>query len=211
MADKRTLAPGIYALLDDGLLGAEVVPEVAQAVVAGGVRVLQLRLERSNDRVALEVVRAVVAAVGARAQVIVNDRADLALLGGAAGVHLGDDDLPVPEARRLLGPGALIGATCRDAQAVARAKAQGADHAGVGPVLATSTKAVAAPTLGVAGLARVVREAALPVVAIAGLGLESVGAVAKAGAHGAAVASGLSGPEGFEARARALCEAWARK
>ena len=207
MGDKLPLPRGLYALLDDSLLPLERLAEAAAAVARAGCRVLQLRLERTADRPALALARRVVEAVGERAVVIVNDRVDLALLAGAHGAHLGADDLPLPLARRLA-PGLLLGATCRTVDEVRRAKDEGADYAGVGPVFATSTKVVSAPLLGLAGLRAICQASPLPVVAIAGIGLGRIAEVARAGAHGAAVGSDLLAGDSVEGRARALVEAF---
>jgi len=202
------LPRGLYALIDDGVRPEVPVPQKARWALEGGSAVLQLRLEQTNDRVALAWIREVVALAGS-VPVIVNDRVDLCLVGQAAGVHLGDDDLPVDVARRVLGPGALIGMTTRDLAGVSRAKALGADHAGLGPIFSTSTKQVNAPALGLERFAAIVAASPLPIVGIAGITLETIGGVARAGAHCAAVASGLLMADDVVERARALKAAFA--
>lgn len=197
------LPRGLYALIDDGLRPEMPVPEKARWALEGGAAVLQLRLEQTGDRQALEWVRAVVRLAGPT-PVIVNDRVDLCLAGRAAGVHLGDDDLPVEVARGLLGGEALIGRTVRSLADIVRAKEQGADHVGLGPIFATSTKSVHAPLLGLERFGELARASPLPVVGIAGVTLETIGAVAQAGARCAAVGSGLLLAENIAARARAL-------
>lgn len=204
-----TLKPGLYALIDDSVRVELSVIDKARAVIAAGVPTLQLRLEQTADRPALELVRAVVElARGTGTAVIVNDRVDLALAGRAHGVHLGADDLPVAVARRLLGPDALIGATTRSLEEIVAAKEQGADHVGLGPIFATTTKHVAHPPLGLEAFAKVCARAPLPVVGIAGITLETIGAVARSGAHCAAVAGDLLRAEDLNARARALMAAF---
>jgi len=203
MADK--LPKGLYALVDDSV--APAVPLVAKArgVLDGGGRVLQLRMKRTTDREALAAVREVVALarpLGAR--VIVNDRVDLALAGGADGVHLGEEDLPVDVARRILGPAALIGATARSLEEIREAQRLGADHVGLGPIFATRTKVVAHEELGLERFAALVRESPLPVIGIAGVTLATIGQVAAAGAWGAAVARDLLEASDIGGRARAL-------
>jgi thiamine-phosphate pyrophosphorylase len=191
MGDK--LPRGLYALLDDSLVPPGELPAFA-AKVAKVAAVAQVRLKSLRDRDALALIRQVKAALDARnVPLIVNDRADLALICKAAGVHLGDDDLPVAEARKILGPQALIGRTCRNLAHIAAAKEQGADHAGVGPVFVTTTKSVEAPRLGLEGLREVCSASPLPVVAIAGIGPSTFDAVLSAGAHCAAVGSLLPG------------------
>jgi len=156
-----------------------------------GIRVAQVRCKRSSGRSAWEAVRSAVEVLrDAGVVALVNDRVDWALLSGADGVHVGDEDLPPAEARRLLGPDRLVGVTVRGAGARAAAAA-GASYVGLGPVFATRTKEVPAPVLGVEGLRREVRESPLPVVAIGGIGVATVAEVARAGVHGVAVASDL--------------------
>lgn len=191
MGDK--LPRGLYALLDDSLVPPGELPAWAERV-SGVCAVAQLRLKSLRDREALALILAVKRLLDARkVPLIVNDRVDLALISKAAGVHLGDDDLPVAEARKILGPGALIGRTCRNLAHLAQAKEQGADHAGVGPVFATKTKTVDAPLLQLQGLRDVCAASPLPVVAIAGIGPDTFDDVLEAGAHCAAVGSLLPG------------------
>lgn len=203
------LPRGLYALIDDAVRPERTCIEKARAAIAGGAPVLQLRLETTADRPALDVIRASVALARPRGVlVVVNDRVDLALAGGADGVHLGADDLPVDVARRLLGPGALIGATTRSLADIEQARALGADHVGLGPIFTTSTKDVAHAPLGLDGFAAIARASPLPVVGIAGVTLETIGAVARAGATCAAVAGDLLRAEDIVSRARDLHRAF---
>ncbi len=105
-----TLPRGVYALCDDTVRPDLPLLEKARLLLEGGVGVIQLRMKRTPVREALDAATAIAALCRARgALCVVNDRVDLAWLSGAHGVHLGDEDLPVAEARRLLGPGALVG------------------------------------------------------------------------------------------------------
>ena len=187
----RPLLPqGPYLLCDDSVRPELPLAEKAARLLAGGARVLQLRMKRTPPREALAAAREVVAACHrAGALCLLNDRVDLALLSGADGVHVGDDDLPPEAARELLGPARLVGVTVRNAAGARAAKAAGADYVGVGPIFGTTTKQVPAPVLGVEAFAAVVRECPLPVVGIGGVGLSNIAQVAAAGAHCAAVAS----------------------
>ncbi len=203
MAHK--LPRGLYALVDDGVRVDVPLLEKVRAVIAGGAQVLQLRLEQTSDRLALPLIRSAVALARERGVVvIVNDRVDLALLGGAHGVHLGADDLPVDEARRLLGPEALIGATCRSLEQLEAARAAGADHAGVGPIFSTTTKHVAHAPLGLEAFGYIAKAAPMPVVGIAGITLATINAVAQQGAWCAAVAGGLLEASDLTERTKAL-------
>ncbi len=206
---KARLPPGLYVLCDDGLRPDLPLPELARQVLAGGAQVLQLRLKRTAEREAVELCREVTALCrAAGALCLINDRVDHALLSQAHGVHLGDDDLPPAEARQLLGPGAVIGVTTRNLEQIGAAARAGADYVGLGPVFATRTKQVNAPLLGLGGLERICRSSPLPVVAIAGLGLDNLGQVANAGAHGSAVGSDLLLAADLMQRTRALIDAF---
>ena len=199
------LPRGLYALLDDSVRAELPMLEKARAVIDAGVGVLQLRLEQTADRVSLPVIREVVALARPRGVlVIVNDRVDLALAGGAHGVHLGADDLPVDVARRLLGPDALIGATTRLLEDIEQARVLGADYVGLGPLFPTTTKRVDHAPLGLELFGTIARKASLPVVGIAGITLENIGQVAAEGAWCAAVAGDLLRSEDLVSRARAL-------
>jgi thiamine-phosphate pyrophosphorylase len=164
-----------------------------RAALAAGASWVQVRTKPASDRARLDLPqrgdldRIESACAERGATCLVDDRVDLALAVGAAGVHVGADDLPVALARRLLGPDALIGATCRTADDVARAADEGADYVGVGPVHATTTKAGLPDPIGAAGLAAITRRATLPVIAISGITVARVAEVLDAGAHGVAV------------------------
>ncbi len=203
------LPGGLYALIDDGLRPELPMEVKARAALEGGARVVQLRFKHTGVRRALLAIREVVRrARSFDAVVIVNDRVDLALAGGAHGVHLGEADLPVADARVLLGEGRFIGATCRNLEQLHAAHRDGADHAGVGPIFQTSTKVVDHSPLGLTRFAELVRDSPMPVVGIAGISLDTIGSVAKCGAHAAAVASALVDAPDIAARARALTAAF---
>lgn len=208
-AKGHGLGRGLYALIDDSVLPAAALLDAARAAAQGGAAVLQLRLKAMPDPDALALARAVIAAVRPRGtQVLVNDRADLALLSQADGVHLGREDLPLGAARKVLGPRALIGATVRTVADIDAAREQGADHVGLGPIFATRTKALADAPIGVERFAQLVAQSALPVVGISGVALDNIESVARAGAHCAAVASDLLCAADIAARAALLARAF---
>lgn len=199
------LPGGLYAVCDDSVRPELDVELKATRLLEGGVRTLQLRLKRTPLRVAVPLARQVAALCrAAGAALLINDRVDLCLLAGAQGVHLGDEDLPVDEARRLLGPTALIGATVRHAPGARRAAELGASYAGIGPVFATRTKVVEAAPLGLARLREAVSDSPLPLVAISGIGLANIAEVAATGVHAAAVISDLLDSADIPRRARDL-------
>jgi thiamine-phosphate pyrophosphorylase len=206
-----SLPRGLYVLCDDTLRPDLPLVTKAELLLAGGARVVQLRMKRTPLREALSVARRVVAACReAGAVCLLNDRVDLALLAGAHGVHVGEEDLPPEAARELLGPGRLVGVTVRDVAGARAAREAGADYVGLGPVFGTSTKQVNAPVLGLEGFAAVVRHSPLPVVGIAGVTLDNIAALAAAGAHGGAVASDALLAEDVPGRVRRLAAAFDR-
>jgi thiamine-phosphate pyrophosphorylase len=196
---------GLYAIVGD----ADPVAR-AEGAIAGGARVVQVRMKRTPAGAVLEAARRIVAAARGRALVLVNDRPDLALLAGADGVHLGDDDLPPREARALLGEALLVGRTARSAEAARAALAEGADHVGFGPVFASTTKPLDVSPLGLSALAAACAAVPAPVVAISGIGEANIAAVAQAGAAAAAVIGDLFDHGDPRARAEALAAAFER-
>ena len=202
--------PGLYAIADLGPQGAD--PEaLAGALLACGPAALQLRWKDPPGAGAfLEVARRLADRCRARGiPFIVNDRVDVAALAGADGVHLGQDDLPLAAARRLLPPGTLVGVSTHTLAQVEAAVADGADYLGFGPVFATATKARPDRVVGLEGLAAAVRAAApVPVVAIGGLGLDTVADVAATGALCAAVIGDVLRAGDVGARAAAVHQAF---
>jgi thiamine-phosphate pyrophosphorylase len=141
---------------------------------------------------------------------IVNDRLDVALATGADGVHLGQDDLPLPAARALAPAGFVIGVSTHDEAQARAARDGGATYIGFGPCFPTRTKLNPDPVVGLDQLARVCR-LPLPVVAIGGIGLDTVGEVVHAGAAAAAVISAVNGAPDVVAAARQVSNAFARR
>jgi thiamine-phosphate pyrophosphorylase len=190
--------------------GRPLVPLVEQAV-AGGLRAVQVR-ERDLATPDLLTLVGDLCAV-ARAQgvrVMVNDRADLALALGADGVHLRSDSLPVPAARRLLGPDRLIGASAHSADEAARAESDGADFAVLGPVYETPSKRQYGPPIGLRPLEEAGRRCRIPVFAIGGITVARVAEVRRAGAHGVAVVSAILSAPSVESVTRQFLDALAR-
>ena len=157
------------------------------AFVEAGVDGFQVRDKQASTRELVALTSQVLRLVHG-ACVTVDDRLDVALAAGAAGVHLGADDLPVAAARRLA-PGLLVGATCRSRADVERAAADGADYAGLGPVFASGSKAGLPDPLGVAAVGAAA--GVLPLVAIGGVDASRAARVRAAGAHGVAVIGAL--------------------
>lgn len=185
--------------------------DAVRAAVAAGAPVVQVRQKGCTDRALYEFaarVAEICAAAGATC--IVNDRVDVALAVGAAGTHLGADDLPVAAARRVAGPGHLIGGTARNPQQAKELVAAGADYLGVGPAYRTTTKTGLPDPMGPAGIAAVAQAVDVPVIAISGVTAERIGELLAAGAWGVAVVEAVSGAADPAAATRRLLAELAR-
>ena len=181
----------VYLVADPDLVAGDMLRTVDLAL-AGGVTAVQLRAKCLPDREVLALARAMrerCAAAGALC--FVNDRLDLALAAGADGVHLGVDDLPLPDARRLAGPSIIIGYSPETDEQVRQAAEAGADYLGIGPVFGTQSKADAGPRIGLGVLHRRTRLTTLPVIGIGGIGPAQAGRVIASGAVGVAVAGAI--------------------
>lgn len=187
---------GRLHLITDTRPGREPLAVLRAALpVARSELVVQVRVaDDATDRAAYDLARRV-AALCARygATCLVNDRLHVALAVGAAGGHVGADDLPVGAARAVLGSTAVLGATARDPQTAAEAVAAGASYLGVGPYRPTTTKDGLPTAIGADGVRAVARAVDVPVIAIGGVTAEDVPALRAAGAYGVAVVGALSG------------------
>jgi thiamine-phosphate pyrophosphorylase len=184
----KMLLPRVYPITDVELSGLSHAEQV-RLLSLGGASLIQLREMRMP---ALEFYEQAKAAQQAGVQLIINDRADIALAIGASGVHLGQDDLSPEAARKLLGPQAVIGYSTHNVDQAISATKLPIDYLAIGPIFSTSTKSDTAPVLGLDGL-RTVRRAigAFPLVAIGGITLTNARAVIDAGADSVAVISAL--------------------
>ncbi len=167
--------------------------EVAEAAIAGGADVLQLRdKDASSGLLYEEALRLRELTRGAKVPFIVNDRLDIALAVDADGVHVGQSDLPASVARKIMGPRKILGVSVATVEEALRAEKDGADYLGVGPVFeARGTKPDTCEPLGVDRIARIRSRCLLPIVAIGGINAENAGKVREAGADGAAVISAI--------------------
>ncbi|MDO5483532.1 MAG: thiamine phosphate synthase [Desulfovibrionaceae bacterium] len=198
----------IYALTDSRLSLGRPPAVVAAALLEAGVRILQYREKHLKPAKMLEecrVLRRMTAEAGAC--FIVNDHVDIAILVGADGVHIGQDDLPVPEVRRLVGPDMLIGLSTHAPEQAVNALKAGADYIGVGPVFATRTKEDVVPPVGFEYLQWVAHNISLPFVAIGGIKEHNIGQVAAHGAQCCALVSELVGAPDIVAKVKAVREA----
>ncbi|NRG16483.1 thiamine phosphate synthase [Rhizobiales bacterium] len=201
---KPVIDFSLYLVIGPRDCGGRNPADVAQAAASGGVTLVQLRDKEGATRDILTLAREMKTRLDPLGvPLIVNDRIDVALAAEAAGAHLGQDDMPLEEARRLAGPEFVIGVSIgseaeRDATPLGLA-----DHAGVGACFPSSTKADA-DSLGVEGLRTLRPSLPLPVVGIGGITAENAAEVIAAGADGVAVVSAICGAPDPAAAARAL-------
>jgi thiamine-phosphate pyrophosphorylase len=200
--------PPVYPITDTQISRLSHAEQVA-LFADGGATVVQLREKRSAPAKFYEDAKAALATAAERGvQLIINDRVDIALALGAAGVHLGQDDLPPAAARRVLGDDSVIGFSTHSVAQAIEAGQFPIDYLAIGPIFATRTKENPDPVVGLEGL-RTVREAVrgIPLVAIGGITPANVSEVLEAGADSVAMIAGLwSQPTGVAATLRALLE-----
>lgn len=206
----------LYALVDPETAGGHDLAALAAAVVAGGATLVQLRDKRGSTREMIARAAAIKDALASTGvPLLINDRVDVALAVGAGGVHVGWDDMEAPLARRLLGPGAIIGLSIKNLAQVSAAPLEVLDYVCIGGVFATTSKDNPDPPVGLAGLKELAaavrrRAARLPAGAIAGIDASNAADVIAAGADGIAVISALShasDPQAAAQRLRSIVDA----
>ena len=182
----------LYLVTDRNLSLGRTTVEIVRAAIAGGVTCVQLREKRCDTREFIDEARRLkhlLAAAGI--PLIINDRLDVALAVDADGVHLGQSDMHIKDARRLLGDAMLIGISAESLDDAIRAEAEGADYIGISPVFATPTKRDTAAPLGLEGIRRIREAVSLPLVGIGGIHQGNAPDVFRAGADGVAVVSAI--------------------
>lgn len=197
--------PFLYPILDADLLGSRPCGAVVAELAQGGARIVQLRAKGVSDRVLFALAQeGLGAARAADVLFVVNDRPDVALMLGADGVHLGQDDLAPAEARRLLGGEAVIGWSTHSLEQLDHAAGEPVDYVAFGPVFPTVTKRDADPVVGLSGLRAARARTVRPLVAIGGITAGNARETVAAGADGLAVISGLLAATDLAAVARAF-------
>lgn len=204
---RPKLDPTLYLVTDStGLTEEEFLFRVEQAC-RGGVTLLQLREKERSGREYLSLAQKVKAIADLyRIPLLIDDRADIALAVDAAGVHVGQSDLPVSVARRLLGPNKLVGATAKTVPQALEAQAQGADYLGVGAIFPTTTKVITVLTK-VETVCEICRAVRIPAVAIGGLNAENLSVLSQCPVGGVAVVSAIMKQADPESAARSLKQA----
>ncbi len=194
----------LYVIVDAAACGTRDPAEVAEQAIRGGADVIQLRDKRASTKALLEHARRLLPITqAARIPLIINDRVDVAISSGADGVHLGQDDLSINEARTRLGPGRLIGQSTHELAQAIRADLNGADYLALGPIYATPTKPDA-KSVGLKLINEVKRRVSIPIVCIGGIDQATAPEVVRAGAACVAVVRAVCAAPDPAAASRAL-------
>jgi thiamine-phosphate pyrophosphorylase len=179
---------------------------LADLAIAGGADTIQFR-QKTGETIQMirsaEQIHALCKSAGI--PFLVNDRVDVAIATHADGVHLGQNDFPIPLARKLLGEEAIIGGSAGNMEEARKCFLEGADYIGFGPVYTTSSKENAGPASGLALLKQVVVEIPLPIIAIGGINKDNIPLVRETGAYGIAVISAVCCERDPEEATRCLC------
>ena len=195
-------------IADTETVGREnVIPAIKDAVEAG-VSIIQLRGKKLETRDFLGLSLQAAEALRRRnIPLIINDRVDICLACGADGVHLGQDDLPLKFARKILGKERLVGISINTAEEAMEAEREGADYLGVGPVFFTQTKFDLRPPVGLEGFRIIRKRVKIPILAIGGINSENAGEVMRAGSDGVAVISAIMASNSIKRATRNLLKA----
>ncbi len=196
----------IYLVTDDGCLQGRALLDCVREALEGGVTLVQYRAKTaSSAEMYNEALQLKAMCDSFKVPLIINDRLDIAMAVGAAGVHLGQDDLPCAAARRILGEDYIIGVSAHNPAEAAEALERGADYLGCGAVFGTATKADV-KKLGTEGLTTICREKGLPVVGIGGVTADNYRELRAAGADGAAIVSGILAQPDIRTTVRAIAK-----
>ena len=182
----------LYLVTDSGLSLGRSTGDIVASALKGGVSCVQLREKELGTRDFIDEARLLNRQLSLTGiPLIINDRVDVALAVGAAGVHLGQSDMDIEDARRLLGKTSIIGISAECLEDAILAEKRGADYIGISPVFATATKKDTAPPLGLSGIQEIRQRVSLPLVAIGGINRENCFEVIRSGADGIAVVSAI--------------------
>lgn len=196
----------IYLVTDDGCLQGRALIDCVREALEGGVTLVQYRAKTaSSAEMYAEALQLKALCDSFKVPLIINDRLDIAMAVGAAGVHLGQDDLPCAAARKLLGEDYIIGVSAHNPAEAKAALQSGADYLGCGAVFGTATKADV-KKLGTEGLAAICKATGLPVVGIGGVTADNYREVRAAGADGAAIVSGILAQPDIRTTVRAIAK-----
>lgn len=204
MTAPQLSLPPLYAILDPEQTRGRSVEQVLRELLSGGAKMIQLRAKKISARAFLDLARRTCELVRAHGcRLVINDRVDVALACGADGVHLGQEDLPLRAARRLL-PAKLIGISTHDLEQAKQAQDGGADYIGFGPMYGTTTKQTGYAARGIAMLREIRAGVRIPIVAIGGITEGNVCEIWNAGADSAAIISDILAAQDITAKVQRI-------
>jgi len=199
----------VYLVTDRRILqGRDLLDAVAEAI-EGGVTLIQLREKEVSSREFYQIALKVKDLAHSRGvPLLINDRLDIALAVNADGLHIGQEDLPLKVARKLLGPDKIIGLSVSNLEDAVQGEKEGADYLGAGAVYPTTSKDVSESPIGPDGLKKIKDAVSIPVVGIGGINLFNIEEVKRTGVDGVAVISAIMGAPDIKDAARKLADAW---
>ncbi|MBI2351368.1 MAG: thiamine phosphate synthase [Deltaproteobacteria bacterium] len=204
-ADRPLFPSPLYAIFDPSQSRGRPLSTILQDLLAGGVGIIQLRAKETAAKEFLRLAREMRGLTRpAGCLFIVNDRLDIALAAKADGVHLGQEDLPLAIARKLMGREKIIGISTHDLAQAKEAERGGADYIGFGPIFGTATKDTGYSARGLAMLKEIRKAVKIPIVAIGGINETNVAQVWEAGADAAAIISDLMGAEDLAGKVKRI-------
>ena len=194
----------LYLCTDRKLMSTNTLEEAVEQAILGGCSLIQLREKQSSSREFFDMAKRIKAITDRyRVPLIINDRIDIALAVDAAGVHLGQEDIPAKEARRIMGEEKIIGVSARTVELARKAVEDGADYLGVGAMFATNTKGNA-KVIGKEKLKEIRAAVSIPIVAIGGINHSNAAQLVDTGINGLAVVSSVIGASDIQAAARKM-------
>ena len=205
---KHKIDYTLYLCTDRGLMSTDTIEECVEQALAGGCTVIQLREKDCSSREFFELAKRVKTITDAAgAPLIINDRADIALAVGAAGVHVGQSDLPAHIVRKIVGPDAIVGVSASTLEEAVQAEKDGADYLGVGAMYATATKDDA-EIVTLEELKAIRAAVSIPIVVIGGINLSTIPNFKGMGIDGLAVVSAVVAQKDIAGAARGLIKAF---
>ncbi len=203
---RKRIDLSLYVIAETKLIPKKDFEENIEKVISSGATVIQLREKNLPALSFLKAALRMRKLIRPPILFMVNDRVDIAMASRADGVHLGQQDFPVPSARRVMGEEMIIGVSTHSLEEALRAEREGADYAAVGPLFPTSTKLDSRPPVGTGMIGEIKKELSIPVVAIGGITVENAHEALKMGADGIAVVSAIFGQEDINGATRRLSQ-----
>ncbi|NLT94901.1 MAG: thiamine phosphate synthase [Clostridia bacterium] len=199
----------LYLVTDRAILKGEDIFSAVEKALKGGVTLVQLREKEVSSRDFYNIALKMKELVNSyNVPLIINDRLDIAFAVDADGLHIGQEDLPLTVARRLLGPSKILGYSVSNVDEAVFGEKNGADYLGAGPVYPTGSKSDAGEPIGIEGLIKIKERVSIPVVGIGGIGVDNISEVKRSGIDGVSLISAILGSGDIEGTSRILITKW---